>query len=53
LLTLKPGENASVVIQRLFDLSYGRNVVPLYESVSRLYLDFNQYLEQLQASQPE
>lgn len=54
LLTLKPGENASLVIQRLFDLSYGRNVGPLYESGSRLYLDFNQYLEQLQASyQPE
>lgn len=53
LLTLKPGQNASFVVQRLFDLSYGRQVGALYESGSRVYIDVENYLsglEQLNSS---
>ena len=47
LLTLKPGENASFVVQRLFDLSYGRQVGALYESGSRVYINVENYLSGL------
>ncbi|MEB3233480.1 MAG: COP23 domain-containing protein [Leptolyngbyaceae bacterium] len=47
LYTLKPGQNASAEIQQLFDLSYGYQVGALYESGSRIYIDFQQYLEGL------
>ncbi|NEP39179.1 MAG: hypothetical protein F6K35_07910 [Okeania sp. SIO2H7] len=45
LFTLKPGSNASRVIQQLFDLRSGAASGPLEESGSRVYLDFNQYME--------
>ncbi|MEM7065539.1 MAG: COP23 domain-containing protein [Cyanobacteria bacterium P01_B01_bin.77] len=48
LLTLKPGQNASFVVQRLFDLSYGRQVGALYESGSRIYIDVENYLSGLE-----
>lgn len=47
LLTLKPGENASFVVQRLFDLSYGHRVGALYESGSRVYINVDNYLSGL------
>lgn len=47
LYTLRPGQNASQVLQQLFDISYGQ-AGPLYESGSRLYLDMNEYLRQVQ-----
>lgn len=43
LFTLRPDENASQVIQQLFNISYA-NAGPLYESGSRIYLDVNEYL---------
>ena len=48
LLTLKPGQNASFVVQRLFDLSYGRQVGALYESGSRIYINVENYLSGLE-----
>lgn len=45
LFTLKPEENASRIIQQLFDLRSGAASGPLEESGSRLYLDFNRYIE--------
>ena len=48
LLTLKPGQNASFVVQRLFDLSYGRQVGALYESGSRVYINVENYLSGLE-----
>lgn len=45
LFTLKPQQNASRVIQQLFDLRSGAASGPLYESGSRLYLDLNQHIE--------
>ncbi|MEM1242670.1 MAG: COP23 domain-containing protein [Cyanobacteria bacterium P01_H01_bin.26] len=47
LLTLKPGQNASFVVQRLFDLSYGHQVGALYESGSRVYINVENYLSGL------
>ena len=47
LLTLKPGQNASFVVQRLFDLSYGNRVGALYESGSRVYINVENYLSGL------
>ena len=47
LLTLKPGQNASFTVQRLFDLSYGRQVGALYESGSRVYINVENYLSGL------
>lgn len=44
LFTLKPEENASRIIQQLFDLRSGAASGPLEESGSRLYLDFNRYI---------
>jgi hypothetical protein len=44
LFTLKPGQSASRVIQRLFDIRAGASG-PLYESNSRIYLNMNQYLQ--------
>ena len=48
LLTLKPGQNASFVVQRLFDLSYGHQVGALYESGSRVYINVENYLSGLE-----
>jgi hypothetical protein len=45
LFTLKPEQNASRIIQRLFDLRSGAASGPLEETGSRLYLNFNRYLE--------
>jgi len=50
LFTLRPQEDASQVVQQLFDISYA-NAGPLYESGSRIYLDMNEYLAQLRAQQ--
>jgi len=47
LFTLKPYQNASKIIQKLFDIRVGATTGPLYESSSRLYLNFNDYLESL------
>ena len=47
LLTLKPGQSASYVVQRLFDLSYGHQVGALYESGSRVYINVENYLSGL------
>jgi len=44
LFTLKPGQNASKVIEKLFDIRAGASG-PLYESSSRVYFDMNQYLQ--------
>jgi hypothetical protein len=49
LFTLRPDENASQVVQQLFDISYA-NAGPLYESGSRIYLDMNEFLNQVQAN---
>lgn len=46
LFTLKPGQSASKVIEKLFDIRAGASG-PLYESNSRVYFDLNQYLEKL------
>ena len=43
LFTLKPGENSSTVVQRLFDVRSGASG-PLNESTERYYLDMNNYL---------
>lgn len=45
LFTLKREENASRVIQQLFDIRAGASAGPLHESGNRFYLDFNEYLE--------
>ncbi|MDY6806430.1 MAG: COP23 domain-containing protein [Cyanobacteriota bacterium] len=45
LFTLKPGQNASRVIQQLFDIRSGAASGPLLESGSRVYLDLNQHIE--------
>ena len=45
LFTLQPGSNAGRVIQQLFDLRSGAASGPLEESGSRVYLDFNRYIE--------
>jgi|GEM_PF-2029375 len=50
LYTLRPGQNASRVLQQLFDISHGQ-AGPLYESESRLYLDMNEFLSQVQSQQ--
>lgn len=50
LYTLRPGQNASQVLQQLFDVSYGQ-AGPLYESGARLYLDMNEYLGRVQPQQ--
>jgi len=47
LFTLKPYQNASETIQKLFDIRVGATTGPLYESSSRFYLNFNDYLEGL------
>ncbi|MCH2050035.1 MAG: COP23 domain-containing protein [Trichodesmium sp. ALOHA_ZT_67] len=47
LFTLKPNQNASKTIQKLFDIRVGATTGPLYESSSRFYLNFNDYLESL------
>ena len=47
LFTLKPYQNASETIQKLFDIRVGAATGPLYESSSRFYLNFNDYLESL------
>jgi hypothetical protein len=44
LFTLKPGSNASRVVQQLFDIRAGASG-PLNESSDREYLDMNAYLE--------
>jgi hypothetical protein len=44
LFTLKPHQNASKVIEKLFDIRAGASG-PLYESSSRVYFDMNQYLQ--------
>jgi hypothetical protein len=46
LFTLKPGQNASRIIEQLFDIRAGASG-PLYESNSRVYLDMNKYLRKL------
>jgi len=43
LFTLKPNEDASRVIQQLFDVRAGASG-SLYESESRQYIDMNQYI---------
>lgn len=45
LFTLKPQQDASRVIQQLFDLRSGAASGPLLESGSRFYLDMNQHIE--------
>lgn len=47
LFTLKPEQSASQTIQKLFDIRVGATTGPLYESGSRFYLNFNDYLESL------
>ena len=47
LFTLKSDQNASETIQKLFDIRVGAAIGPLYESSSRFYLNFNDYLESL------
>ena len=47
LFTLKPYQNASETIQKLFDIRVSATTGPLYESSSRFYLNFNDYLESL------
>lgn len=47
LFTLKPDQSASQTIQKLFDIRVGAATGPLYESASRFYLNFNDYLESL------
>ncbi|MEB3342000.1 COP23 domain-containing protein [Okeania sp.] len=47
LFTLKPQQNASQTIQKLFDIRVGASTGPLYESSSRFYLNFNDYLKSL------
>ncbi|NET55780.1 MAG: hypothetical protein F6K47_06320 [Symploca sp. SIO2E6] len=47
LFTLKPDQDASRVIQHLFDLGTGADVGPLQESGSRVYFNLNQYVESL------
>jgi len=49
LFTLKRGQDASRVVQQLFELRSGpnNNTAPLRESASRVYFDLNQYLESL------
>ncbi len=47
LFTLKPQQRASETIQKLFDIRVGASTGPLYESSSRFYLNFNDYLETL------
>ncbi|NEP09382.1 MAG: hypothetical protein F6K14_03920 [Symploca sp. SIO2C1] len=47
LFTLKRGQDASRVVQQLFDIRTGATGGPLHESGSRVYLDLNQYVENL------
>ena len=47
LFTLKPDQSASQTIQKLFDIRVGAATGPLYESSSRFYLNFNDYLDSL------
>ncbi|MGK7922886.1 MAG: COP23 domain-containing protein [Trichodesmium sp.] len=47
LFTLKPQQNASETIQKLFDIRVSASTGPLYENSSRFYLNFNDYLETL------
>ncbi len=47
LFTLKPNQSASQTIQKLFDIRVGATTGPLYESSSRFYLNFNDYLDRL------
>ncbi|NEP57423.1 MAG: hypothetical protein F6K31_10415 [Symploca sp. SIO2G7] len=47
LFTLKRGQDASRVVQQLFDLRANPNEEPLRESGSRVYFDLNQYIENL------
>ena len=47
LFTLKPKQSASQTIQKLFDIRVGAATGPLYESGSRFYLNFNDYLDSL------
>jgi Circadian oscillating protein COP23 len=44
LFTLKPGENATRVIQQLFDVRAGASG-PLYENESRIYIDIKAYMQ--------
>ncbi len=43
LFTLRPDENASHIVQQLFDISYASSG-PLFQSGSRVYLDINEFL---------
>ena len=47
LFTLKPQQSASETVQQLFDIRVGASTGPLYESGSRFYLNFNDYIEGL------
>ncbi|NEP04269.1 MAG: hypothetical protein F6K34_05195, partial [Okeania sp. SIO4D6] len=47
LFTLKPQQSASETVQKLFDIRVGASTGPLYESGSRFYLNFNDYIEDL------
>ncbi|NEQ77576.1 MAG: hypothetical protein F6K23_33915 [Okeania sp. SIO2C9] len=47
LFTLKPQQSASETVQQLFDIRVGAATGPLYESGSRFYLNFNDYIEDL------
>ncbi|MDY7004491.1 MAG: COP23 domain-containing protein [Cyanobacteriota bacterium] len=47
LFTLKPQQSASETVQQLFDIRVGAATGPLYESGSRFYLNFNDYIEGL------
>ena len=53
LFTLKPQQPASETIQKLFDIRVGASTGPLYESSSRFYLNFNDYLETLEKKRME
>ncbi|AMW28414.1 COP23 domain-containing protein [Arthrospira platensis] len=46
LFTLKPNQDARRTIRQLFALQANANAGPLEENGSRLYLDFQQYLDQ-------
>jgi Circadian oscillating protein COP23 len=52
LFTLKPRENATQVIQQLFDVRVGASG-PLYESESRIYVDMRPYTDSFQSSAVE
>lgn len=49
LFTLKPGEDASRVVQQLFDVRAGASG-PLYENQERIYVDMRPYTQAIQAN---